>query len=91
MHVLCKYNCVSCFIYLLTFIGQVLNFLYSLLLVYNLNGIITQMMKTPMRHILPLDDAIFLHKTTATVTFVFATVHAIAHAVRIGNDTFFPK
>lgn len=76
--------------YFLYVIGQVLNFLLSLLLLCTLKHLITRLKKTWLRHFLPLDDSIFLHKLTAVVAFVFGAVHAVAHIVLIGEELFLP-
>lgn len=62
-----------------------MNFLFSLVLVFNLKAMTTSLKKTWIRPYLPLDDVVFLHKVTATVAFIVAFIHTIAHITLIGG------
>ncbi|KAF6035942.1 NOX5 [Bugula neritina] len=63
--------------------GQVLNFHYSLLLVFVLKTCITRLQRTFLRHYLPFDDALRLHKVTAITAFLVSVIHVIAHSVNL--------
>lgn len=67
------------------YVGQLLNYTLSVLLLYTLKHMITWLKGTSVRHHLPLDDTIFLHRITATVAFLLGIVHTIAHVVLIGE------
>ena len=68
--------------------GQVLNFLTPMVIMYNLRGIISSMKKTHLRHLLPLDDEIWLHKLTVATAFVFSVIHTLAHIARMGENKY---
>jgi len=73
--------------YSIIFLGQVLNFHYSLLLVFVLKTCITRLQRTFLRHYLPFDDALRLHKVTAITAFLVSVIHVIAHSVNLGKTT----
>ena len=68
--------------------GQVLNFLTPMVIMYNLRGIISSMKKTHLRHLLPMDDEIWLHKLTVATAFVFSVIHTLAHIARMGENKY---
>ena len=59
--------------------GQCLNFNPVLLLILMMRKVITLLRKTPLSHVLPLDDYIEIHKLIGYMVVLFASIHLIAH------------
>lgn len=68
--------------------GQMIKVTTTLILLPVSRTTMTRLRETPLRHIIPFDDAIAFHILLGTLGFIFAWIHALAHVhdlMRWGN------
>lgn len=68
--------------------GQMIKVTTTLILLPVSRTTMTRLRETPLRHIIPFDDAIAFHILLGTLGFIFAWIHALAHIhdlLRWGN------